>query len=54
MKIKVRIFTNVAAITTYLVNKAANASMNSQEFINDPRHPDFRRNLEKRKQEANH
>lgn len=25
------------------MNKAANASMNSPEYINDPRHPRFRR-----------
>ncbi|CAH2448066.1 F1F0 ATP synthase subunit j, mitochondrial [Komagataella phaffii CBS 7435] len=32
-----------AGITYYLIGKAANASMNSDEFINDPRHPRFNR-----------
>ncbi|CDK28958.1 unnamed protein product [Kuraishia capsulata CBS 1993] len=30
-----------AVVTTYLIAKAADLSMNSQEFINDPRHPRF-------------
>lgn len=30
-----------ATITYYLIWKGANASMNSDEFINDPRHPRF-------------
>ncbi|ABN64218.1 Subunit i/j of mitochondrial ATP synthase [Scheffersomyces stipitis CBS 6054] len=30
-----------ATITYYLVYKGATASMNSDEFINDPRHPRF-------------
>lgn len=35
------ILTNLVAVTYYLVGKAADASMNSSEFINDPRHPRF-------------
>lgn len=35
------ILTILAAITYYLVYKGAQASMNSDEFINDPRHPRF-------------
>jgi F-type H+-transporting ATPase subunit j len=30
-----------SAITYYLIYMGANASMNSAEFINDPRHPRF-------------
>ncbi|ODV80470.1 subunit I/j of mitochondrial ATP synthase [Suhomyces tanzawaensis NRRL Y-17324] len=30
-----------AAITYYLIYKASIASQNSDEFINDPRHPRF-------------
>jgi hypothetical protein len=33
--------TNSAGITYYLIYKASIASMNSDEFINDPRHPRF-------------
>ncbi|CAN3354680.1 ATP synthase subunit J, mitochondrial [Diutina catenulata] len=32
-----------AAITLGLIYKAGEASMNSDEFINDPRHPRFAR-----------
>lgn len=31
------------AVTYYLIGLAAQASMNSNEFINDPRHPRFAR-----------
>lgn len=41
--IRLRVITNLflAAITYFLVYKASIASMNSDEFINDPRHPRF-------------
>jgi len=35
------ILTFLGAITYYLIYMGANASMNSAEFINDPRHPRF-------------
>lgn len=34
--------TNSGVITFFLFAKAANASMNSEEFINDPRNPRFK------------
>lgn len=34
--------TNAGVITFFLFAKAANASMNTEEFINDPRNPRFK------------